>query len=86
VTSPKELQVIGGQRGRRDVTKTLLLPFICGGKSNAVEMAAASAENTIGKKVCCHSTSLCVLPPHSEPLDHKKSKGKDIPVTGHGGP
>jgi hypothetical protein len=27
-------------------------------------MAAASAENTIGKTVCCPSTSLCILQHH----------------------
>jgi hypothetical protein len=32
-----QLNVIGGQHGYRDVTKALLLPSICGGKSNSAK-------------------------------------------------
>jgi hypothetical protein len=50
--------VIGCQCSRCDVTKALMLPPL---QVNCYKISATSAENTVGKKVCYHTISLCAL-------------------------
>jgi hypothetical protein len=64
---PWQLNLNGGQRGRRNIPKSLPLPSLRSCKSVDTIMAVASAESTIGKKVFYNSTDLRVLLPPLTP-------------------